>query len=81
MELVPIQVESYSGHKADESPRRFFWQGRWHEVLEVTDRWHQGGRDPEWPVADYFKIIAGDKCQYLLKHDLESGEWYLVRQR
>ena len=77
MQLVPIQVESYAGHKADETPRKFLWEERWIEVEEVVDRWHQMESRPEWPRADYFKVRALNQCEYLLKHDLESDVWYL----
>jgi Family of unknown function (DUF6504) len=41
MKLIPIPVECYAGAKADETPRRFIWQGRTVEVGEVLDRWYQ----------------------------------------
>lgn len=80
MQLTAIQVESYAGHKADETPRRMLWEGEWVEVGEVLDRWHQVESRPEWPRADYFKVRGADQCEYLLKHDLESDEWYLGRR-
>ena len=52
MTLLPIQVESYSGSKADEMPRRFVWDGRVIEVQGVVDRWYQVQSLPEWPRAD-----------------------------
>jgi hypothetical protein len=80
MQLVPIQVECYAGHKADETPRRFLWESEWIEVEEVLDRWHQIESQPEWPRADYFKVLGSDQGEYLLKHDLESDAWYLGRR-
>jgi hypothetical protein len=80
MKLIPIQVECYAGAKADETPRRFIRQGRTIEVGEVLDRWHQVESKPEWPRADYFKVRSVDEREYLLKHDLESDEWYLGQQ-
>jgi hypothetical protein len=77
MHLRPLQVECYAGAKADETPRRFYWEGDWHEIVEVVDRWHQVVSLPEWPRADYFKVRAADGHDYLLKHDLESDEWFL----
>ncbi len=79
MRLTPIQVECYAGGKADEAPRRFTWEERTLEVGEVLDRWYQVESKPEWPRADYFKVRAEDG-QYLLKHDLESDEWFLGQQ-
>jgi len=81
MTLIRIQVESYSGGKADETPRQFVWNCRVIEVLEVVDRGYQVESLPEWPRADYFKVQSDDGSQYLLKHDLESDEWYLGQKR
>ena len=51
------------------------------EVGEVLDRWYQVESKPEWPRADYFKVRAVDEREYLLKHDLETDEWFLGQQR
>lgn len=80
MQLIPIQVECYAGNKADETPRRFTSEGQTIEVEEVLDRWHQVESKPEWPRADYFKVRAADRREYLLKHDLESDQWFLGRK-
>ena len=77
MKLTPIQVESYAGHKADETPRRFLIDDLLLEVEEVVDRWYQVESLPEWPRANYFKVRETDQRQYLLKHDQEVDEWFL----
>ena len=77
-QVVPIQVQCHAGFKADECPVRFFWAGEWIAVAETVDRWYQGDRDPEWPISDYFKVLDADGVGYLLKHDRESDESYLV---
>jgi len=77
MRLTPIQVECYAGMKADETPRRFTWEEQSIEVAEVLYRWFQIESKPEWPRADYFKVRGGDGREYLLKHDLEYGAWFL----
>jgi hypothetical protein len=77
MRLMPIRVECYAGSKADETPRRFWREGRLVEIAEVADRWYQVESQLEWPRADYFKVRGADGSEYLLKHDLESDEWYL----
>ncbi len=77
MKLVAIQVECYAGAKADETPRRFTIEGHDVQIAEVLDRWYQVESKPEWPRADYFKVHAEDGRDYLLKHDLESDEWWL----
>jgi len=81
MQLISVQVECYAGAKADETPRRFILDGYTVEVAEVLDRWYQVESLPEWPRADYFKVCAADQREYLLKHDLESDEWYLGQRK
>ena len=66
MKLVPIRVECYAGAKADQTPRRSTLEGRTVKVGEVLDRWYQVESKPEWPRADYFKVLAADEREYLL---------------
>jgi len=80
MHLTAIEVECYAGVKVDETPRRFTMNEHAIEVGEVLDRWYQIESRPEWPRADYFKVRADDGSDYLLKHDLESDEWFLGRR-
>jgi hypothetical protein len=80
MKLIPIEVECYAGAKADETPRRFVWEGSNVQIAEVLDQWYQVETKPEWPRADYFKVWAVGEREYLLKHDLESDEWFLGQQ-
>jgi hypothetical protein len=80
MRLTPIEVECYAGAKADETPRRFSFESRRIEVGEVLDRWYQIESKPEWPRADYFKVHSTNGREYLLKHDLETDEWFLGQQ-
>jgi hypothetical protein len=78
MKLIPIKVECHSGYKADEYPKCFYWNSQRFEIEEISDRWYQGDRDPESPVADYFKVYTAYGRQYLIKHEVESDEWYLI---
>ncbi len=80
MKLTEITVECYAGSKADETPRRFTWEGQVIEIAEVLDRWYQVESQPEWPRADYFKVRGVDEREYLVKYDLESDQWYLGRR-
>ena len=49
---MTVEVESYSGFKADERPLRFRLGERWLAVEEVVDRWYD-------PDAVYFRVRAG----------------------
>jgi hypothetical protein len=42
-----IQVEAYSGYKANERPVAFIFHGRRWEISEILDRWYEGGVNPE----------------------------------
>ena len=78
MRHTPVRVECYAGFKADERPRRLQRGDRWIVVREIIDRWYQGDRDPEWPIADYFRVLGDDDRTYLLRHDRESDVWSTV---
>jgi hypothetical protein len=65
-----IEVQSYSGYKADERPRRLLLGGRAYDVVEVEDRWYS-------PGATYFRILASDGNRYVLRHREAGDEWSL----
>lgn len=60
------QVETYSGVRLHERPRRFTWGEEWLEVRQVLKRWAE-------PHHLFFKVLAADGRTYLLKyHHLED---------
>jgi hypothetical protein len=67
---MTVEVESYSGFKADERPLRFRLGERWLTVEEVSDRWY----DPE---ATYFRVKTDDGGTYILRHDERGEVWTL----
>ncbi len=76
--FIPIKVESYSGYKADEYPKLFYLEGNKYEISEITDRWYQGDLNPEYPVADYFKIMTPAGDQVIIRHELQQDAWFLI---
>ncbi len=70
-----IQVECYSGYQANERPKAFTFRGRRLEILDVVDRWYEGGVDPQRPQIDYFKVKAGDGKIYLLRYQSLFDAW------
>ncbi len=76
---VNIKVECYSGFKADEYPKYFQLENNRFEICEITDRWHQGVHNPEFPISNYFKVETTIGQQFIIKHELESDEWYLCQ--
>lgn len=68
-----LQVECYSGYKADERPLRFTvgpGAGRTYEVREVVDQWIE-------PGSRSFKVRADDGNLYHLRHEEAGDVWTL----
>jgi len=65
-----VEVECYSGYRADERPARFVLSGQKYEVTEVEDRWYS-------PGTTYFRVVAGDGNRYVLRHEEAQDEWSL----
>jgi hypothetical protein len=72
--MMIVQVECYSGFKADERPLRFQLGDRWLAVVEVMDRWYD-------PDAIYFRVRAGDGDLYILRHSEQDNIWTLESYR
>lgn len=72
-----IQVECYSGFKANERPVAFTYQGERRIIEEIVDRWYDGGLDSGRSVIDYFKVRTADGKVYLLRHQSELDAWSL----
>jgi hypothetical protein len=76
---IIIKVDCYSGFKADEYPKYFYWDSIKFEIYEITDRWYQGANNPEYPVSNYFQVQTTCGQQFIIKHDLTGDEWYLCQ--
>lgn len=71
-----LEVETYSGHSADERPVRFRLEGREYAVEEVLDRWYE-------PEAVLYRLRANDGNLYILRQQTSSPEgiWDLISFR
>jgi len=49
-------------------------------VEEVLAQWCQGDRMPGLAIAEYFKVLADDGNEYLLRHDRDLDLWFLENQ-
>jgi hypothetical protein len=67
---MKIQVECYSGHKADERPIKFSLGDRVLCVTSVEDQWYG-------PDDRYFRVRADDGNTYVLNHNEKNDEWTL----
>ena len=79
MELVQINVECHAAYRADEYPKCFYWNEKRFEIKEISDRWYHHDLNPEWPVANYFKVNTTCNKLCLIKHEIEADKWYLVK--
>ena len=68
MNYEQVQVDCYSGYKANERPTAFTYQGHRLEISEIIDRWYEGGVKPDQPVIDYFKVRTSEGQVFLLRY-------------
>lgn len=66
-----VRVESYAGFRGEETPRRLIFGAKALEVQDVVDRWLA-------PDHRYFKVLCEDGCTYIIRRDVERGEWELT---
>jgi len=67
------QVETYSGSRLHERPRRFTWMGAWLEVAAVRAQW----RGPE---ELHFELVAADGGVFRLTYHFLRDEWRVARK-
>jgi hypothetical protein len=67
---MKLQVECYSGHKADQRPIKFWLGDAVLFVESVEDQWYG-------PAAIYFRLRADDGNTYVLGHNEAIDEWTL----
>ena len=68
---LAVDVECYSGHRGEETPRRFSLAGADIEVAEVVDRWLA-------PDHRYFKVQDRRGDLYILRCDVTTERWELT---
>ena len=67
-----IEVQCYSGYKADEKPISFTLDGKKLMVESVIEQW----RTPE---SEYFKVLSDDGKGYLLRHEEDLDVWTIEK--
>jgi hypothetical protein len=76
-----VEVECISGHKADERPVAFVFEGRRSEIREIIDRWYEGGLDPTRPIVNYLKIRTTEDRVFLLRYLSLLDTWSAMPQK
>jgi hypothetical protein len=69
-----VEVETYSGYKAEERPVRVTIDGSALEVAEIEDRWYS-------PGATYFRVRLADGERYVLRRIDAQGVWVIEAYR
>lgn len=69
-----VQVECYSGYKAEERPLRIVFESQGLKVEEVEDRWYS-------PGATFFRVRTEDGDRYILRRDDAQSVWSLTAFR
>lgn len=69
--MEDLRVACYSGHRGEETPRRFWLGERSVAVCQVIDRWLA-------PDHRYFKLMGDDGGLYILRHDPYGDKWEMI---
>jgi hypothetical protein len=75
MPYESIDVECYSGYRANERPVAFTFQGRRWQVEEIIDRWYEGEVQSNEPALDYFKVRTVEGRVFLLRYNSLFDAW------
>jgi hypothetical protein len=70
-----IEVECYSGYRANERPVAFIFQDRRWQVEEIIDRWYEGEVQSDEPALDYFKVRTVEGRVFLLRYNSLFDAW------
>ncbi|MFQ5841194.1 MAG: hypothetical protein ACE5I8_02055 [Thermodesulfobacteriota bacterium] len=73
-----IHVECYSGYRAHETPRSFIRKGKRYQIVEIRDRWYEGGISRKSLRLDYYKVLAEDGGEYILRYNGLFDKWVLL---
>ncbi len=78
MEFSRISVKSYSGFKLHERPQQFSYNSNVFNVVRIIDRWYEGGVQPGRPCMSYFKVLADDEREYVLRYNSLFDAWSIM---
>jgi hypothetical protein len=70
-----VEVECYSGYRANERPVAFTFEDQLWEVEEVIDRWYEGGLESNQPPLDYFKVRTTEGRVFILRYNSLFDAW------
>jgi hypothetical protein len=68
--MKPVQVISYSGYKADETPRLLRLGDTLLPIAQIEDRWYS-------PGETFFRVLTQIGDHYVLRHVEAQDVWTL----
>ncbi|MEK6635206.1 MAG: hypothetical protein AABY38_02510 [Planctomycetota bacterium] len=75
MKLHDIQVSTYSGYKADESPCKFIFKGKTHTIKEIINQTYEEIHG-KWSRRIY-DIKTDEGLTFKLFYDENQDRWFL----
>jgi len=73
-----ISVSCYSGYQYAECPVSFMEGDQFHHILEIINRWYDGGVESGRAVLTYFKVRTNEEAVFLLRYDPVLDEWCVI---
>jgi hypothetical protein len=73
---IEIEVQSYSGYRADEKPRAIFIAGKRYDVVLITDSYLTESPDDR-TRRHYFHVTFSDASLICIYYDFEKNKWFL----
>jgi hypothetical protein len=78
MRFERIEVETRDGYRTSQEPTAFLWRGRWYEVTEVLDRWHEGYVGARRVPMRYFRVRAGVEGVFVVRYHELFTAWSVL---
>ncbi len=75
MKLHDIQVNTYSGYKADERPLKFTFKGETHTIHEIIRQAYE--EIPEKGLRRVYDIKTDEGITFKLSYEENQDRWFL----
>ncbi|MEN6620553.1 MAG: hypothetical protein ABFD50_03240 [Smithella sp.] len=76
MNFEKIEIECQSGYQDNKQPAAFTHKGYHREILEILDRWYDGGLAAGYyPKIDYLKVRTSDGHVFILRYLSLFNSW------
>ena len=76
--LIPINVRSYYGYRAEERPISFVFEENEWQVERILASWRQESINPGKGRRVYFKIKAEGGRAFTIFYDEKNEGWFLL---